>query len=194
MDSSSPTMRLRPWQQHEANGRKSFRERNYSASLTHFEEASRLAAISGTPKDQSIMLSNTIACRLKLGDVENLYIALGEAKDCVSLNNKWPKAYMRLASVYIALGEHDSRHGHSNDACQALQTVIRLDPSDSKARRILMAEMRRSNTSRTAPSSGPAKRSTGIRNGSSFSISSNAMCPKKRRFTLNVSHTNVYCN
>ena len=76
------------------------------------------------------------------------------------MNDKWPKAYMRLASVYIALGEHDSRHGHSNDACQALQTVIRLDPSDSKARRILMAEMRRSNTSRTAPSSGPSTTSS----------------------------------
>jgi hypothetical protein len=79
---------------------------------------------------------------------------------------------MRLASVYIALGEHDPRHGHSNDACQALQTVIRLDPSNSEARRMLMAEMRRSYASTTTPSSGTSTSSGGANNPNTSRTSS----------------------
>lgn len=131
------------WQYHERKGKQLYAQQDYTTSITHFREASRLAALIAPRKERSIILSNIVACRLKIGGIENLYASLEEAKECVSLNDKWSKAYMRLASVCIALGEHDRRHGHSNDACQALQTAIRLDPSNSKARDLLMKEMRR---------------------------------------------------
>ncbi len=53
------------------------------------------------------------------------------------MNDKWAKAYVRLASAYIALGNH------SNDACQSLQNAIRLDPSNAVAKQMLMKELRR---------------------------------------------------
>ena len=55
---------------------------------------------------------------------------------CVALNNRWPKAHIRLASAYIALG------GRSNDACQSLQRAISLDRSNKVARDMLIKEMR----------------------------------------------------
>lgn len=44
---------------------------------------------------------------------------------------------MRLASAYIALG------GYSNDACNALQRALQLDPSNPTARQMLVRELRR---------------------------------------------------
>lgn len=131
------------WQHHQEKGKESYSEQDFATSLTHFREASRLASLNATRKEQSMILSQIVSCRLRIGGAENLFAGLEEAKECVSLDDKWPKAYMTLASVYIALGEHDRRHGHSNDACQALQTVIRLDPSNATARTMLMREMRR---------------------------------------------------
>jgi len=55
---------------------------------------------------------------------------------CIALNNQWPKAHIRLASAYIALG------GHSNHACQSLQRAISLDRTNKVARDMLIKEMR----------------------------------------------------
>lgn len=55
---------------------------------------------------------------------------------CIALNNQWPKAHIRLASAYIALG------GHSNHACQSLQRAISLDRTNQVARDMLIKEMR----------------------------------------------------
>jgi hypothetical protein len=60
-------------------------------------------------------------------------------QQCVSLNNQWPKAHVRLASAYIALG------GHSNDACLSLQRALSLDKTNTAAREMLVKEMRRRN-------------------------------------------------
>lgn len=60
-------------------------------------------------------------------------------QQCVSLNNQWPKAHVRLASAYIALG------GHSNDACLSLQRALSLDRTNTVAREMLVKEMRRRN-------------------------------------------------
>ena len=53
------------------------------------------------------------------------------------MNDQWAKGHVRLASAYIALGEH------SNDACNALQRALQLDPGNSAARDMLVRELRR---------------------------------------------------
>lgn len=58
---------------------------------------------------------------------------------CIELNPSWPKAHVRLASAYIALG------GHSNDACLSLQRALSLDRNNAVAREMLVKEMRQRN-------------------------------------------------
>ena len=56
---------------------------------------------------------------------------------CIAIQDKWAKGHVRLASAYMALG------GHSNDACNALQRAVSLDPSNRTARQMLIQELRR---------------------------------------------------
>jgi len=67
------------------------------------------------------------------------------------LNEQWAKGHVRLASAYIALG------GHSNDACNALQRALSLDPSNANARQMLISELRRERTTRTPEPSAPGE-------------------------------------
>mmetsp|Transcript_8629 Transcript_8629/g.12903 ORF Transcript_8629/g.12903 Transcript_8629/m.12903 type:complete len:317 (+) Transcript_8629:392-1342(+) len=69
-------------------------------------------------------------------------------KSCDSLRffSSSTKGHIRLASVYIALG-------HSNDACQALQSAIGIEPSNSLARALLTNELRRDNRPNDEPHS-----------------------------------------
>jgi hypothetical protein len=69
-------------------------------------------------------------------------------RQCVSLNGQWPKAHVRLASAYIALG------GHSNDACLSLQRALSLDRTNAVAREMLVKEMRRRNDRERSGESG----------------------------------------
>ena len=46
--------------------------------------------------------------------------AVNDAKQCIALNPQWAKGHVRLASAYIAQG------GHSNDACNSLQTALTI--------------------------------------------------------------------
>jgi hypothetical protein len=67
------------------------------------------------------------------------------------LNDQWAKGHVRLAASYIALGG-----GHSNDACNALQRALQLDPSNPTARDMLVRELRRDhNSADAARSSSP---------------------------------------
>ena len=133
------------WQHHQNQGKQFFAQRDYETSLTHFQKSFRIALQQVPRKEQAILLSNVIACRLKIGGKENILKSVEEAKDCIKLDDKRSKAYLRLASAYIALGEIelDPKKSYSNDACQALQNAIRLDPSNSKARSMLVKELRR---------------------------------------------------
>ena len=88
-------------------------------------------------QDRQILLSNIVACRLKIGGPAHSAAAVDAAKQCVELNPSWAKGHVRLASAYIALG------GHSNDACNELQTALRLDPGNGLARQLLVRELRR---------------------------------------------------
>jgi len=131
-------------------------------------------------KERQYLLSNLVACKLhilgELTDTENTFestLSLAQsilvlAKECIQLDDTWSKGYVRLASAYIALdtllmksdeGRSVGRRQHSNDACIALQTALRLDPSNRKARTMLVQELSRRdrgeptrNTSSTDPS------------------------------------------
>jgi|AntRauTorckE5430_2_1112549.scaffolds.fasta_scaffold19524_1 hypothetical protein len=125
------------WQHHQERAKLFYSEKNYLEALKSYTEACNIAISHAPRKERSILLSNIVACRLQIGGSDNIALALNEAKECISLNGKWFKGHARLASVYIAMGNR------SNDACQALQTAIRLDPSNSNARKLLMKELRR---------------------------------------------------
>jgi hypothetical protein len=83
---------------------------------------------------------------------------------CISLNDKWSKAHVRLASAYIALGNH------SNDACLSLQRAISLDRNNKVARTMLVREMRERNNRERCGRGGS--------NGSSSSSSSSSSSPR----------------
>lgn len=135
------------WQIHQDEAKKLFRNGNFDEAFSSFREAlilfTRTTSEAESQQQQhrqqrSILLSNMVACRLKMERAaENLSAALEEARECVLWHDKWPKGYVRLAAVYMALGNH------SNDACQALQTALRLDPSNAFARSMLLGELRR---------------------------------------------------
>ena len=85
-----------------------------------------------------------------------------EAKQCVAINESWAKGHVRLASAYIALGDH------SNDACNSLQRAVSLDPGNTQARQMLMRELRRDHISARESSSTSG---SNINNGSTRSTS-----------------------
>lgn len=156
------------WQWHVNKGRRHFNQNEFSSALEAYKEASRIAEDHAPRFERSTILSNIVACRLKIGDTENLSIAVDEAKECISLNNRSSKGYVRLASVYLALG------GHSNDACQALQSAITIDPSNSLARSLLAKELRRDNVHSRADSNGNGRDDLGTEfvelDGESYTI------------------------
>ena len=115
------------WLQHKQQGRVSYESGQYEEALASYRAA--LNPEYECPAiEAQILRSNVVACRLKLGGVAQADAAVQDAKQCIALNPSWAKGHVRLASAYIALGG-----GHSNDACNALQTALRLDPSNQLA-------------------------------------------------------------
>jgi hypothetical protein len=74
--------------------------------------------------------------------------SLVNRNQCIAIRDTWAKGHIRLASAYIALG------GHSNDACNALQRAVSLDPSNPTARQMLLKELRRDH-SQSVPTAPP---------------------------------------
>ena len=119
------------WNIHKEQAKGHFQQHDYAQALSSY-----LASLEHCPfSERQVLLSNIVACRLKLGG--QALAAVQDAKNCVSLNESWPKGHVRLASAYIALG------GHSNYACNALQRALALDPNNTVARQMLRAELRR---------------------------------------------------
>lgn len=102
--------------------------------------------------DRQVLLSNMVACRLKLGGAPQAEAAVSNAQKCISIDNQWAKGYMRLAEAYIALKrsmnseaeqqQQQKRMEYSNKACDALQRVIDLDPTNQTAHDMLTKELR----------------------------------------------------
>eukprot|EP00977_Amphora_coffeiformis_P027063 scaffold32744_cov160-Amphora_coffeaeformis.AAC.1 len=120
----------------EAGGR-AFQQGNYEEALNLYRMALRPEYECALTADRQVILSNIVACRLKIGGEAQAAAAVNDAKQCVELNPNWSKGHVRLASAYSALGK-------SNDACNSLQTALRLDPTGNPtARRMLIRELRR---------------------------------------------------
>eukprot|EP00571_Detonula_confervacea_P004705 CAMPEP_0172312982 /NCGR_PEP_ID=MMETSP1058-20130122/19000_1 /TAXON_ID=83371 /ORGANISM="Detonula confervacea, Strain CCMP 353" /LENGTH=459 /DNA_ID=CAMNT_0013026551 /DNA_START=93 /DNA_END=1473 /DNA_ORIENTATION=+ len=168
-----------PWDESKDSGKQAFSEGKYRDALTFYSEAIRQLLLTSDEQEGSnsssssshthehqVLLSNAIACRLKIGGQDMAQKAVEEAKKCVALNNQWSKAHVRLASAYIAMG------GHSNDACLSLQRALSLDRNNKVAREMLVKEMRqRNNRERTGESGSSREGSQEERNGSSSSAS-----------------------
>ena len=142
---------MRSWLDWKEEGKRAYERHDYSTALESYRKALRPEFECPTKADQAVLWSNVVACRLQLvvekeGDPQ-ARAAVEDAKQCVQLNPNWSKGYLRLASAYIALG------GHSNDACNALQSAIRIDPGNSNARQMLIRELRRDHAAAAAAAS-----------------------------------------
>ena len=130
--SDSPTS----WSGFKDLARRQYEQGNYEDAVTSYTAALN-PELRCPASEQQILLSNLIACRLKIGGAAQARAALDNSKQCIALNPNWAKGHVRLASAYIALG------GHSNDACNALQRALSLDPGNTTAREMLLRELRR---------------------------------------------------
>jgi tetratricopeptide (TPR) repeat protein len=147
------------WPQHKQQGRVYYESGQYEEALASYRAALN-PEYECPATEAQILRSNVVACRLKLGGVAQAAAAVQDAKQCIALNPAWAKGHVRLASAYIALGG-----GHSNDACNALQTALRLDPSNQLARQMLIRELRRDHTitdTATPPSAPPEEEDDGV--------------------------------
>ena len=150
----------------------------YTQALHHrHHQHHSSSSLSSSNLDQQILLSNMVACRLKLGGSAQAEAAVENAKRCIALNDQWAKGYVRLASAYIALGQHSgaahnpvdvnsdesqsqtqgARTSHSNDACNALQRALQLDPGNPTARDMLIRELRSRDHGRQSNSSSSSR-------------------------------------
>jgi len=142
-DSGEPSS----WVGHKERGKRRYEEGKYELALESFRAALSSPEYNnnnggGCPPprlERQLLLSNVVACRLKIGGPAQARAAVEDAKRCVELNPSWSKGHVRLASAYLALGEP----GHSNEACNCLQTALRYDPGNSAARSMLVRELRR---------------------------------------------------
>jgi tetratricopeptide (TPR) repeat protein len=67
--------------------------------------------------------------------------AVEEARRCVRLNPTWSRGYLRLAEALLA--SKGRSNDFSNEACNCLQTALRLDPNLTQARWLLQQELSR---------------------------------------------------
>lgn len=103
-----------------------------------------------TTKAGAILQSNLVACYMKLNQMDE---ALEASERLVQEYPRWAKGYVRLASTYSALHR-------SNDACNALQRAIQLDPTHPTARSMLAQELRRRNVATSTAESSDATTTT----------------------------------
>ena len=131
--------------------REAYDQGHFEQALTLYQTALRPEYECVATSERQIILSNIVACRLQMRNQGNesaqvVVAAIRDAQQCVALNPRWSKGHVRLASAYSAAGR-------SNDACNSLQTALRLDPGNRTAREMLVRELRReqTTTSSTTP-------------------------------------------
>jgi len=147
--------------------RRQYERGDYDSALTSYTAALN-PDLHCPPSEQQIILSNLVACRLKIGGAAQARAAVENAKKCVALNPQWSKGHVRLATAYIALG------GHSNDACNELQRALALDAGNSTARQLLVKELRRDHAHASSAAANSNNNSSSNINSSSRSRSSNS--------------------
>ncbi|THD21259.1 Tetratricopeptide repeat protein 1 [Fasciola hepatica] len=104
-------------------GNELFKEANFSEALQKYTEALDLCPLK-FPIDRSVMFSNRAACHAKLDAPES---ALADCDSALTLQPNYLKCLMRRA----ALREEKER---LSDALEDYQCILKLDPSNEKAR------------------------------------------------------------
>jgi tetratricopeptide (TPR) repeat protein len=121
------------WQSLQDEGRQHFAKKEFREAL----ESYQTALISDPPrKDQAVLKCQMIACLLQLHDTKE---ALRQAQACTKSHPDHSQAFVRLAEVYLQM--HENETGRSNDACNALQNALKLDPDNSYARQLLVHQL-----------------------------------------------------
>lgn len=157
------------WREWKTRAAKQFQDGNYDAALYSYTQALRpdlnnnsngssssSSSISISSSDRQILLSNIVACRLKIGGRTQAAAAVETAKQCIQLNPQWAKGHVRLASALIAMDDPTM----SNDACRELQRALQLDPGNPTAREMLVKELRRDHRARYAASAASSSESS----------------------------------
>ena len=147
MNDSAPSS----WQHWKRVGNEQYQQGNLDDALQSYRRSLLDPSLSDNI-DKSVILSNMVACRLSLGGPAHARAAVQDAELCVQCHPTWSKAYWRLGSALSATGD-------SNAACNALQTCLRLDPSCSAARQLLVQDLRRETTNRRGSVSEPIEES-----------------------------------
>ena len=129
----------RSWLGLKEAGRQAYDRGSYEEALKLYQTALQPEYECTLTSDRQVLYSNIVACRLQIGGDAQASAALIDAQQCVALNDSWSKGHVRLASAYSALGR-------SNDACNSLQTALRLDGGNRTAREMLVRELRRERT------------------------------------------------
>jgi tetratricopeptide (TPR) repeat protein len=129
----------RSWLGLKEAGKREYERANFAEALNLYRTALRTEYECVVTADRQVILSNIVACRIQLGGAAQAAAAVQDAKQCIDLNPNWPKGHVRLGSAYSALGQ-------SNDACNSLQTALRLDSGNQMARQMLLRELRRERT------------------------------------------------
>ncbi|GMI44619.1 hypothetical protein TrCOL_g203 [Triparma columacea] len=129
---------MEEWKQKKSEGAQLFKNGDWRGSLDSFQSSltalrTQVGASNRHSRDIAVLLSNIVACKLKLGLCSD---ALREAQDCVEADKSWAKGHLRLAEVYAAMGR-------SNDAVNCCQRAVRLDPENANAKRIMRRELRK---------------------------------------------------
>ena len=117
------------WLGWKERGKSAFERGDYEEALDCYKTALQPEYECHAAVDRQVLLSNVVACRLKLAAAEGdgadsqqqAAAAVQDAKQCVNLNPSWSKGHVRLASAYVALNDPT----RSNDACNAKVAIRR---------------------------------------------------------------------
>ena len=159
-NNSSNTTSSTDWIGWKERGTQAFNRADYDIALHAYAQATHQGSNNTGPStlDRQILLSNMVACRLKLGGKAQAEAAVVTAKKCIALNDKWAKAHVRLGSAYIMLGGDESTY--SNDACNALQLALQLSGGNNPTARDMLVRELRSRDRRHNSSSNSSSSST----------------------------------
>lgn len=159
-NNSSNTTSSTDWIGWKERGTQAFNRADYDVALQAYAQATHQGSNNTGPStlDRQILLSNMVACRLKLGGKAQAEAAVVTAKKCIALNDKWAKAHVRLGSAYIMLGGDESTY--SNDACNALQLALQLSGGNNPTARDMLVRELRSRDRRHNSSSNSSSSST----------------------------------
>ncbi len=106
-------------EEYKALGNKAFAAKDFKTAIEHFDKAIELS-----PAPNHVLYSNRSACYASQGNYDQ---ALEDANKCVEINSSWAKGYNRIAAAAYGLGKLD-------DAAQAYQQALQLDPANKMAK------------------------------------------------------------